>query len=128
MFNGMGVPMMNNGWQYPPQNVYVPQQSSDIQGVTFVDGLEGARACMVPAGRKALLMDKNTQAFYIKDVDYSGIATMKAYEFREISKVPEQATQYVTRQEFEELKALLNGGDNESTVQSNKSDDWTTSA
>lgn len=128
MFNGMynttDMPMGNIGWSYP----YVPQQSSGIQGITFVDGFEGARSCMVPAGRKALLMDKNTQTFYVKSVDYSGVATMKVYEFREVPKEAEQQTQYVTRQEFEELKALLNGGNNESTVQSNKSDDWPTSA
>nr|DAO47157.1 MAG TPA: hypothetical protein [Caudoviricetes sp.] len=124
MYENFGVPMYNPSVQFPYQSPYRPQQSNDIQGVRFVDGLEGAKACMVPMGNKALLMDQNTQRFFIKDVDYNGIATLKAYEFHEISSSPSN-NQYVTRQEFEELKSMLmNGGKNESTVQSEEANGW----
>lgn len=121
MYENFGVPMYNPAMQFPYQNPYRPQPSNDIQGVKFVDGVEGAKACMVPMGAKALLMDQSTQRFFIKDVDYNGIATLKVYEFHELSNET-PTNQYVTRQEFEELKAaLVKGGSNEPTVQSKSS-------
>lgn len=111
----MGYPMY--GFQYPmqPMQPMQPSQSEDIQGVRFVDGLEDAQRCVTPFGSRVLLMDKNSDKFYIKETDTSGVATVSEYEFRKVTK--DSHTDYVTKEELEARISQLLGGNNESTVQ-----------
>ena len=114
----MGYPMY--GFQYPmqpmqPMQLMQPSQSEDIQGIRFVDGLEDAQRCVTPFGSRVLLMDKNSDKFYIKETDTSGVATVSEYEFRKVTK--DSHTDYVTKEELEARISQLLGGNNESTVQ-----------
>lgn len=118
----MGYPMY--GFQYPmqpmqPMQPLQPSQSDDIQGVRFVDGLEDAQRCVTPFGSRVLLMDKNSDKFYIKETDTSGVATVSEYEFRKVTK--DSHTDYVTKEELEARISQLLGGNNESTVQQQNS-------
>lgn len=115
----MGYPMY--GFQYPmqPMQPMQPSQSEDIQGVRFVDGLEDAQRCVTPFGSRVLLMDKNSDKFYIKETDTSGVATVSEYEFRKVTK--DSHTDYVTKEELEARISQLLGGNNESTVQQQNS-------
>lgn len=112
----MGYPMY--GFQYPMQPMQ-PSQPEDIQGVRFVDGLEDAQRCVTPFGSRVLLMDKNSDKFYIKETDTSGVATVSAYEFRKVTK--DSHTDYVTKEELEARISQLLGGNNESAVQQQNS-------
>lgn len=115
----MGYPMY--GFQYPMQPMQPMQisQSEDIQGVRFVDGLEDAQRCVTPFGSRVLLMDKNSDKFYIKETDTSGVATVSEYEFRKVTK--DSHTDYVTKEELEARISQLLGGNNESAVQQQNS-------
>lgn len=115
------------GYQYPmqpyqqPMQPMQPTQQDEIQGVRFVDGLEDAQRCVTPFGSKVLLMDKNSDKFYIKDTDITGVATVSEYEFRKVTNEA-QNSDYVTREELEaRISQLMNGGaSHESTVEQPK--------
>lgn len=94
-----GEVMFNQPCQYQP---YM-QRPSDLQ---FVNGRESAEAYVMPPNSKQILMDSNQARFYLKQTDASGMAIIKAYDFQEVVPAPPQ--QYVTREEFEELKGMLN--------------------
>lgn len=83
------------------QNMYRPQM---IRGTRFVDGLAGAQSCVTPLGSKTLLMDNNSDRFYIKETDMNGVSTISQYAFTKIEEKPAQASDYITREEFEKWK------------------------
>lgn len=87
---------------YQPYPVYQPMpQSQGIVGVRFVNGMDEAKSVAIPYGTKALFMDMNEDAFYIKETDATGASTVDMYTF---TKVEPEHEDYVTRAEFEELK------------------------
>lgn len=85
-----------------------PQQSQGIIGVTEVHGYQGAMDAQVPMGATAMLMDDSDPVFYIKQVNNQGIATINRFRFQPWDQDQEQRENFVTRQEFEELKGKLN--------------------
>lgn len=91
----------NNGFY---GNNYGQQQ----QGITWVQGLEGAKSYMVNPGSTVLLMDSESRKFYIKSVDVSGMpAPIKVYEFTEMVEQKQDANNFVTRDEFNRLEAKI---------------------
>lgn len=117
MFGPYGQPGFNQPMYstYPTMPAYPMQEQIGIQGTRFVSGVEEARSCVLPYGTKAILMDNDLPRFYLKEIDATGVATITTYEFHEVPD--EQANPYVTKSEFEELKAMIAklGGNNEST-------------
>lgn len=105
----MSIPPMSPNWQSPVQ-----AGNQDIQGVRFVDSIEEAKNCTIPFGTKALLMDKNTDRFYIKETDSAGVSTVSEFEFKKVEAASPQ--EYVTKQEFEKLSSQLKE-QYESTIQ-----------
>ena len=109
---GMGMPTMNP-MAAPTMNPM--GVSSPALGINWVLGLENAKSFYVEAGKSAILMDSERPVFYIKTVDPSGMGSIKAYEFSEISAEPKNMappqqvdlSQYVTREELETLLADL---------------------
>lgn len=99
--------------QQPPQ---MQTQQPSSSGIIWVQGEEGAKAYMVAAGNSVLLMDSENFTFYIKSTDPSGIPNpMRVFDYTErvaASRGPNvsqnQAADYVTRQEFNELQEKLN--------------------
>lgn len=91
--------------QYSAQIAQMAQQRlnqyhpNDIQ---FVNGRESAEMYQMVPNSKAILMDSNMARFYIKETDASGMARVTAYDFKEATDAP--SVEYVTRNEFEELK------------------------
>ncbi len=108
--------------QVPMQNA--PQAQPQPQnGITWVQGIEGAKAHFVPAGGNALLMDSDGSYMYIKSADQSGMPTLRTFRYEEVTesapaKEEIDMTQYVTRDEFDKAIASLRkrGKKNESTV------------
>lgn len=78
-------------------------------GFTWVQGIEGAKAHIVPAGVSALLMDSEKERFYIKGSDASGMPLpLRVFEYKEIKETdPVPAQEYVTKDEFEKFKAEI---------------------
>lgn len=112
------APMQDNLMQMrqqcqPPQQ---QQQTAQSGGVIWVQGEEGAKAYMVAAGNSVLLMDSESNTFYIKATDMSGMPQpLRIFDYKERTQavktsqtaaVP-QAGDYVTRDEFDRLAARI---------------------
>ena len=92
--------------QQPPS----PPNNSN-NGITWVQGYEGAKSYLLPHNSSAILMDSEDSIFYIKTTDNVGMPTTRAFEFREIQIKPKNQSQVnfdanslVPRDEFDLLK------------------------
>lgn len=91
-----------------PQVQPQPQQNN---GLTWVQGIEGAKSHFVSPGQSALLMDSESNSFFIKTADASGMPMpLRAFDYKErtAQQAPQQPTVavtdtsgYITREEFE---------------------------
>ena len=120
--NNYGYPMypMPYQQQYPIQQqtvsntpVTVNQNPQHGTGIIWVQGEAGAKAYPVAPGLSVLLMDSEKDCFYIKTTDASGVPMpLRTFTYTEVVqsqqvRQPEPRPQYVTREEFEELKRML---------------------
>lgn len=98
------------------QNQYIPQQQSG--GLTWVQGIEAAKSYPVSAGQSILLMDSESNSFFIKSADASGMPLpLRVFDYTErnsLSKHNEKPTEpqidvsgFVTREEFESRIAQI---------------------
>lgn len=107
---------------FSPQNTYIPQRQNFQQmqqpqmtmmqppmSLIRVTGIDGAKAFQMPANSVAALFDGGEDVFYIKSTDGAGFPTIKAFSFSPIEARTTQA-EFVTRQEFEELKGMIANG------------------
>lgn len=93
---------------------FVPQYGQAFNsGITWVQGIEGAKAYQLPPNSNAQLMDsENDGIFYLKTCDGAGMCSLRTFRFEEATAVERNTvqqpdmSQYVTR---EELKELLDG-------------------
>lgn len=99
MFNNFApFPSFSNGFQYQgltaqptvqPVNSYVQayqQQTQQIQqntNITFVNGIEGAKAFQLSPNSSMLMMDSDNSKFYVKTTDNLGVAKISSYSFSE---------------------------------------------
>lgn len=123
-----GLPMPNYQTPIPYQQQY-PQVQQTISNtpitanqntansIIWVQGEAGAKAYPVAPGNSVLLMDSETECFYIKSTDSSGIPMpLRVFSYNEIVQTQQsqhqQSTtadteQYVTKSEFDELKKVI---------------------
>ena len=95
---------------YYPQMAAIPQQQTQ-EGLIRVTGMEGAKAYPVAPNSVVPLFDAERDVLYVKSADAGGFPTIRAFTFapmQEAAQKPEQ--EYVTRQEFEELKEAIMRG------------------
>lgn len=109
-------PMQANSYMMQPQ--YQPQSNS---GLIWVQGENAAKAFPVSPGTSQLLMDSESECFYIKTTDASGMPLpLRTFSYKEVINAPKHSMQsapanvpqidtsaFVTRTEFNELKQLL---------------------
>lgn len=98
------------------QQVMQPQQQNG-GGLTWVQGIEGAKSHFVEPGRSALLMDSESNSFFIKSADTSGMPLpLRIFDYKErtVQQVQQQPTaavidtsSYITREEFEQRIAQI---------------------
>ena len=100
----------NYGMQNPVTQTAMPQTQpqnngmhidlfSEIQG-----GERGAISTYVPNGQTAILFDTDSDCFFIKRIDqYGNVNFFKRYKYQ----VDESVSEFVSRKEFDELKATL---------------------
>ena len=96
---------------YYPQAYQPPQPSHDI---IWVQGEAAARAYLTPAGRSVLLMDSESNTFYLKSTDASGMPQpLRIFDYTErttqngVETKEVDTSQFVTREELEERLAKL---------------------
>ena len=117
---------------YPPQNYYqqpAPDQLTYLRqqqmqptpqptaSPLWVQGEAGAKSYLIAPGQRLLLMDSESEVFYIKETTPEGRPLpMRTFDYKE--RVPAQQSipapamrteQYVTRAEFEEaMRKIMN--------------------
>lgn len=89
------------------------QPQNPNPGFVWVQGEAAARSFMVAPGATVLLMDSDSNRFYIKIADPSGMPSMRVFEYTEVDPnaarqqpAQDMTAQYVTREEY---NALANG-------------------
>ena len=100
--------------QFPQTDIPMPAQpvQQNNNGILWVSGEVGAKSYLVAPGTSVLLMDSESEKFYIKSTDVSGMPQpLRTFEYHEIGSQmpPKQPAQnmdskYVTRQEYDDLK------------------------
>lgn len=113
-FNNPYFPSYNPYQQF--QTMQQPQQQQS-SGLTWVQGIEGAKSHFVEPGRSALLMDSESNSFFIKSADTSGMPLpLRIFDYQErtTQQAPQQPTaavhdtsSYITREEFESRLAAI---------------------
>ena len=111
-----GNPAQNR--QYPQQYqqpIAQPQQSGN--GLIWVQGEAGAKSYLVAPGNTVMLMDSESERFYIKSADASGMPLpLRVFAYQELTQqgvqtpvVAEQPNpnNFITREEFEQRIASL---------------------
>ena len=105
---------MYNPYQYQTyqpmdQLAYLRQQQQPQSNLLYVQGVEAAKAYMVAAGNSVLLMDTESQTFYIKATDQSGMPMpIRVFDFTERNMQPQQpmATP-ITQEQYSDLIARI---------------------
>ena len=99
----------------PAQTWTAPTPTQTQAGaISWVQGEAGARSVPVQPGQKALLMDSETNVFYVKSCDASGMPLpLRIFEYKEVGKVATSTedasaqSAYVTHEELEKALAEL---------------------
>lgn len=107
------------------QMSYQGQQQLDSSPVNWVQGDTGAKAFLVKPGSSVVLMDSESDHFYMKSVDMSGMPTLRKFKYEEVNNNTvtvncTESADYISRSEFDEFKRQVQimitdnkGGENE---------------
>ena len=115
--------MNNQMYQNPYQQRYI----TPTNGITWVQGVEGAKAFQLMPNSNIVLMDsENDGRFYIKIADNVGMCTLRTFRYEEITDTPStpqiDMSQYITRDELTTiLQNMLGGNTDEQPVSATKS-------
>ena len=109
--------MQNAVVSQPMPSQPVQQQSSQI---IWVSGEAGAKSYLVAPGNTVMLLDAENSVFYLKSADASGMPLpLRIFDYKERTTTAQQAfggsvtaesvnlDNFVTRKEFDELKASI---------------------
>lgn len=89
-----------------------PMQQPQQPSIEYVNGLEGAKAYLIPPNSTRLLMDSDATYFYIKTSNEVGQANVRAFEYVEVTDkvgqpVKTKKPEYATKQDVEDLKKQI---------------------
>ncbi len=110
-------PMQQYQQMIQPQVQPQAQTQQSSGGLLWVQGIEGAKSHFVEPGRSVLLMDSESNSFFIKTADASGMPLpLRIFDYTErtAQQAPQQPTAastdtstYITREEFEQRIAQI---------------------
>lgn len=110
---------MNQQNPYMMNQRYVP-----TNGITWVQGVEGAKAYQLMPNSNTMLLDsENEGIFYIKTSDNVGMCNLRIFKYEEINSTPTQqidTSQFVTKAELEEALAKIGGHIDEQLISTTK--------
>lgn len=102
-----------------PQNIQPQQPQTPGGGLIWVQGENGAKSYLLAPSTTVLLMDSESERFYIKSSDASGMPLpLRVFEYHEMaqngSKIDSKSgegidARYVTKDEFDALKRIVEG-------------------
>ncbi|MBQ9599415.1 MAG: hypothetical protein IJR33_06375 [Clostridia bacterium] len=116
--------LFNNGYpatypQYPIQpqiptpQIPVASTNNPNNGIVWVQGEAGAKAYPVAPGNTVMMLDSENSVFYLKSTAANGVPQpLRVFDFQErtaaqITPQNINLDNYVTRKEFDELKAII---------------------
>ena len=82
-------------YSYTPQTQYIP--------LTFVSGIEGAKAFIVTPNQTVYLRDSESDTLFIKSADMQGRYSLKVYSLVPIEQTQKQQ-EYVSVEMFNQFK------------------------
>jgi hypothetical protein len=90
----------------------VPQNPVATGGVQWVSSEQEARGYLIAPNSAVALWDSTAPTVYLKQADASGKPTLKIYDLVERAETPrtapqEKGVEFVTREEFDRLAALV---------------------
>lgn len=90
----------------------VPQNPVATGGVQWVSSEQEARGYLIAPNSAVALWDSTAPTVYLKQADASGKPTLKVYDLVERTETPrtapqEKGVEFVTREEFDRLAALV---------------------
>lgn len=105
--------------QQPMYNMPNPAPTTSNSGLIWVQGETGAKSYLVAPGQTVMLMDSEDNRFFLKSSDNSGMPLpLRIFRYSEqVTGEPQktplnapdtEAREFVTRDEFEALKAEIN--------------------
>ena len=111
------MPGYNNYNNYNPNNIYqqtmqpqaqqsqqLPQNSAVI---LLISNEDEVRNYPLGPGQSMFFMDSTNNKLYAKSVDLSGLVSLRRFHFSEDSENQQTQNEFVTRDEFEKLKAQV---------------------
>ena len=114
----MNANQMQNAVTQPPMPSQPMQQQSNQ--IIWVSGEAGAKSYLVAPGNTVMLLDAENSVFYLKSADASGMPLpLRIFDYKERTTAAQQAfggsvtaesvnlDNFVTRKEFDELKASI---------------------
>ena len=114
----MNANQMQNAVTQPSMTPQPMQQQSSQ--IIWVSGEAGAKSYMVAPGNTVMLLDAENSVFYLKSADTSGMPLpLRIFDYKERTTMAQQAfggsvtaegvnlDNFVTRKEFDELKASI---------------------
>ena len=91
-----------------PQNGL--QQATMPHAIEYVNGVEGAKAYLIPPNSTKLLMDSDGDYFYIKTANPQGQANVKIYKYEEVTQgtskdsTEKKTVKYATMEDIEAIR------------------------
>ena len=112
--------MNANQMQNPVTSQPMPSQTQPANSLIWVQGEAGAKSYLVAPNSTVMLMDSEGDRFYLKSADSSGMPLpLRIFDYKERTTTAQQAfggsvtaesvnlDNFVTRKEFDELKASI---------------------
>ena len=98
-------PYFNPYNQYPYSQPQQPQ--TNYLPLTFISGIEGAKAFIVAPNQTVYLKDSDSNILYEKKADAQGRYSLTAFELKPISDVTKPQGDFATTNDLEAVKTML---------------------
>ena len=115
-YNNPYANVQNNQQNFQQQQPQMqnPQPTMQMQtNIEYVNGIEGAKAFILPPNNKRLLLDSDNTFFYIKTTDMQGKPTVEHFRYIPVDNEQQAQMQkqeqplYVTIQQYQEVLDTL---------------------
>jgi hypothetical protein len=98
-------PYFNPYNQYPYSQPQQPQ--TNYLPLTFISGIEGAKAFIVAPNQVVYLKDSDSNILYEKRADAQGRYSLTAYEMKPVNDTSKQQSEFATTSDLTALKSML---------------------
>lgn len=122
--------------QNPGISQPMPSQAQPTNSLIWVQGEAGAKSYLVAPNATVMLMDSEGDRFYLKSADASGMPLpLRVFEYKEVGNshrsdfnattndFPNFDDKFVTREEFEQLKASIDTHNAQKKTKNNLTED-----